>query len=62
MARAGVLPAEALPGVMRWQLVAELHREGWTDAQIASHTSMTEYTTGRIRAGMNLKANRGVNG
>jgi len=57
LARAGAVPAEELPSNLRWQLVAELHAEGWTDAHIAQHTRMTEYTTARIRGAMNLRAN-----
>jgi len=58
-ARAGSLPAEALRQVDRWRLVAEFHRLGWTDADIAGHTRQTVYTVSRIRAGMGLKPNRG---
>jgi hypothetical protein len=39
-------------------LVAELHRAGLTDRQIASWTLQTCYTTGRIRDAMGLQPNR----
>jgi hypothetical protein len=58
----GQLPAEALPTRLRWRLVAELHRAGWSDQQIAELTKLTEYTTARIRAGMGLKPNGGARG
>lgn len=57
-AKAGFLPAEALPTHLRWRLVVDLHREGWTDVEIAEHTVMTTYTTCRIREGMGLTINR----
>jgi hypothetical protein len=52
------MPAEALPTHLRWQLVAALHRKGWTDREIASHTFMTDYTTARIRDSLCLSPNR----
>lgn len=55
-ARNGTEPAEALTQRDRHRLVAELHRLGWTDAQIATHTRMTTYTTGRIREHLGLPA------
>jgi hypothetical protein len=57
-ARSGVLPAEALTQEQRWRLVAELHRAGWTDREIAEHTFMTTYTAARIREGMHLAPNQ----
>lgn len=57
MARDGSLPIEALTQDERWQLVAELHRTGWTDQDIAGHTRATEYTIARIRTAMGLKPN-----
>ena len=53
-AKTGFIPAEALPTHLRWRLVADLHREGWTDVEIAEHTAMTTYTTCRIREAMQL--------
>lgn len=53
-AAAGLIPAEALPTHLRWRLVADLHRAGLTDVEIAEHTAMTTYTTCRIREGMGL--------
>jgi hypothetical protein len=57
-ARNGQLPAEALPTHLRWRLVAELNKAGWTDDEIADRTRMTAYTAGRIREGMGLAPNR----
>lgn len=57
-ARAGILPAEALPRYLRWQLVADLHSFGMTDAEIASQTAQTTYTTARIRDYLRLLPNR----
>jgi len=48
LARAGDLPAEALPTRERERLVADLAALGWTDAEIAEHTHQTTYTTARI--------------
>jgi hypothetical protein len=52
------MPAEALPTHLRWRLIADLHREGWTDVEIAEQTAMSTYTTCRIREGMGLQMNR----
>lgn len=57
-ALAGEIPAEALPTHVRHRLVARLHRSGWTDVEIATHTRMTTYTTARIRAGLGLAPNQ----
>lgn len=54
---AGTTPAEALPQGPRGLLIAELCIDGWTDQQIARHTRMTEYTTARIRARLELSPN-----
>lgn len=54
----GLEPAEALPTDLRWRLVAELHRLGWADVEVAGHTAMTSYTACRIREGMGLSPNR----
>jgi hypothetical protein len=54
--RAGTEPAEALPQQEREQLVTELWAAGWTDVEIAQHTRMTTYTTGRIRIRLGLAA------
>lgn len=56
-AREGDLPAEALPTHLRWLLVAELHRAGLSDVEIAEVTRLSTYTAGRIRARMGLKPN-----
>lgn len=53
----GQLPAEALPTTDREQLIRVLHRRGWTDVEIAVHTSMTTYTTARIRSRIRLSPN-----
>lgn len=60
MALAGDLPAEALPQFLRWELVAALHADGWTDVEIAEHTRQTLYTTARIRADLCLTPNQPV--
>jgi len=52
----GELPAEALTTVEREYLLFDLWSEGWTDVEIACHTRMTLYTTGRIRARLGLAA------
>lgn len=57
-ARRGIEPAEALTPGDRHRLVAELHRGGWDDRAIASHTRMTTYTTARIRGALGLLPNR----
>lgn len=57
-ARNGHLPAEALPTLLRHQLVRELHNYGWTDLEIADHTRMTLYTAARIRDFLRLRPNR----
>lgn len=54
LALLGDWPAEALSTVDRAQLVRILHGRGWTDVEIAAHTLMTTYTTGRIRARLGL--------
>lgn len=52
----GHLPAEALSTKDRETLVWDLHAAGWTDCEIATHTRMTTFTTGRIRARLGLAA------
>lgn len=54
LARAGREPAEALTGRDRWRLVAELHRAGLSDVEVAAWTRMTTYTAARIRGDMAL--------
>ncbi|GAA4551887.1 hypothetical protein [Amycolatopsis samaneae] len=55
--RRGDLPAEAFPDPAdRERLVRELWRAGWSDVEIATHTHMTTYTTGRIQARLGLAA------
>ena len=53
----GEEPAEALtlidPGGVD-HLVYDLWLQGWTDVEIATHTSMTTYTTSRIRERLGL--------
>jgi hypothetical protein len=56
-ALAGHEPAEALTTSDRRRLVAQLHRAGWTDADIAVHTALTTYTAARIRDGLDLPPN-----
>lgn len=53
---AGHLPAEMLPSGRRRALVVELHSLGWTDLEIAAHTSMSLYTTARLRDQLGLDA------
>ncbi|MEV6879694.1 hypothetical protein [Amycolatopsis sp. NPDC051128] len=54
--RRGDEPAELLSAADRARLVRWFWRLGWTDVEIAQHTSMTTYTTGRIRARLGLAA------
>jgi hypothetical protein len=56
----GDWPAEALSTADRARLVRILHKRGWTDVEIAVHTRMTTYTTGRIRARLGLAPNTSV--
>lgn len=58
MAMAGLIVAEALPTHVREWLVHDLHKDGWTDLEIADHTRMTLYTTARIRGRLGLRPNR----
>ncbi len=52
-------PAESLPTLDRADLVWHLvHDLGWTDAEIAEHTRMTDYTAARIRGHLGLEPNR----
>ncbi|PXY27414.1 hypothetical protein [Prauserella muralis] len=53
---AGQLPAELLLTKDRERLVTDLWAAGWTDLEIAVHTRMTTYTTGRIRDRLGLAA------
>lgn len=53
----GELPAEVLTVRDREDLFAELHERGWTDRQIAEHTSTTTYTTTRILERLGLAPN-----
>lgn len=53
----GQLPAESLPTTDRERLIQVLHGRGWTDVEIAVHTSMTTYTLARIRNRIGLTAN-----
>jgi hypothetical protein len=39
-----------------------LWKRGWTDAEIASHTLMSTYTTARIRSRLRLAPHRPVEG
>lgn len=57
-ALAGQLPADVLPTHLRWVLIASLHRKGWSDVAIATHTLLSTYTVGRIREGLGLRPNR----
>lgn len=58
----GEMPAEVLTTEDREHLVHTLWKRGWTDAEIASHTLMTTYTTARIRSRLKLAAHRTVEG
>jgi hypothetical protein len=55
---AGELLAEELPTHARELVVAWLHRQGCTDAVVASRTGMTTYTAARIRARLSLPVHR----
>jgi hypothetical protein len=46
----------------REDLVWHLVENGWTDREIAQHTCMTEYTTARIRARLEITANEPARG
>jgi hypothetical protein len=59
---AGILPAECLDTHDREQLVYDLWAVGWTDVEIATHTRLTTYTTGRIRARLGLAAHPSTTG
>ena len=52
-------PAEALDVRDREDLVAALVAQCWTDVEIATHTRMSTYTTGRIRDRIGLRPNPG---
>jgi hypothetical protein len=55
------MPIEALAAVdpaQRDALLTELWKLGWADVEIATHTRMTTYTTGRIRQRLGLAAHR----
>ncbi len=58
----GDLPAEVLETGDRETLVHDLWSAGWTDVEIAIHTRMTTYTTGRIRARLGLAAHPSTKG
>lgn len=60
--RRGDIPAEALPTEDRERLVRQLWRAGWTDVEVATHTRMSTYTTGRIRERLGLPAHRYTKG
>jgi hypothetical protein len=52
----GDLPAELLRPGDRDQLIYDLWKEGWTDAQVAVHTRFSTYTAARIRSRLGLAA------
>lgn len=54
---AGRQPAEVLDTADRGHLVYDLCALGWTDVEIAAHTRMSTYTTGRIRDRLGLPPN-----
>ena len=54
--RRGELPAELLDTSEREHLIYDLWASGWADVEIAQHTRMTTYTTGRIRGRLGLAA------
>jgi hypothetical protein len=54
--RRGELPAELLDPADRAHLIYDLWAAGWTDVEIATHTRLTTYTTGRIRERLGLAA------
>lgn len=51
-------PAELLSRADREDLVYDLWSKGWSDVEIAAHTRMTTYTTGRIRDRLGLAPHR----
>lgn len=53
--KSGATPAELLPTSDRELLLAELSNEGWTVTQIAEHTMLSTYTTGRILERLGLE-------
>ena len=54
--RRGELPAEILDTADREHLIYDLWFAGWTDVEIATLTSLTTYTVGRIRERLGLQA------
>ena len=58
LALEGHLVAEELSRDLRHALILLLHRQGWTDQEIAEHTRTTLYTTARIRDYLGLNPNR----
>jgi hypothetical protein len=60
--RRGHLPAEILDQTDREHLVYDLWAAGWTDLEIATHTRMTTYTTGRIRGHLGVAAHPSTKG
>lgn len=50
----GELPAELLERGDRDQLIYELWKAGWTDAEVAAHTRLSTYTSARIRERLGL--------
>ncbi|MGW4525146.1 hypothetical protein [Amycolatopsis sp. NPDC004378] len=60
--RRGQLPAELLEQADREHLVYDLWADGWTDVEIAQHTFMTTYTTGRIRDRLGVPAHPSTRG
>lgn len=58
----GKLPAEMLTTEDREHVVHILWKRGWTDAEIASHTFTSTYTTARIRSRLKLAPHRPVEG
>lgn len=51
----GTEPAERLTPRDREDLLYHLHRAGWSDQDIARHTRLSLYTTGRIRDRLGLE-------
>lgn len=60
--RRGELPADVLEPKDRERLVYDLWTAGWTDVEIATHTYMTTFTTGRIRERLGLAAHPSTKG
>jgi hypothetical protein len=57
---AGHEPAEVLSSEDRAALVAHLHGLGWSIAEVAVHTRLTDYTVSRLLRQAGARAQRGA--